>query len=100
MLDAASVDAMHPLRGRPEFAGVRARPRAVVEPADVAEVAALVRWATATRTPLVARGGGSGLMGGAAVLRPAVLIDLPPVAALRVDPDRRLRHAGAGRRLA
>src|SRR5262249_60493354 len=95
MLDAASVDAMHPLRGRPEFARLRARPRAVVEPADVAEVAALARWAAATRTALVARGGGSGLMGGAAVIRPAVVVDLRRLAAVRVDPDPCLVHAGA-----
>src|SRR5262249_20446040 len=100
MLDAASVDAMHPLRGRPEFARLRARPRAVVEPADVAEVAALVRWAAATRTALVARGGGSGLMGGAAVIRPSVVVDLRRLASLRVDPDACLVHAGAGATLA
>jgi len=99
-LDAASVDAMHPLRGHPEFARLRARPRAVVEPADVAEVAALVRWAAATRTALVARGGGSGLMGGAAVIRPAVVVDLRRLASVRVDLDACLVHAGAGATLA
>jgi FAD/FMN-containing dehydrogenase len=99
-LDAASVDAMHPLRGRPDFAALRTRPRALVKPADVAEVAALVRWAAATRTALVPRGGGSGLMGGAAVIGPAVVVDLHQLDGVRVDVDACLVHAGAGATLA
>ena len=60
-LAAGGLDAMRPSRGRPEFAALATRPLAVAEPASAAEVAALVRWATGARVPLVARGGGSGL---------------------------------------
>ncbi|HLY36828.1 MAG TPA: FAD-binding oxidoreductase [Candidatus Binatia bacterium] len=99
-LDAASVDAMHPLRGRPEFAQLRTRPRALVEPATVDDVVALVRWAAATRTALVPRGGGSGLMGGAAVIGPAIAVDLRRLATIHVDADGCLVRAGAGATLA
>ena len=43
---------------------VPVRPRAVVLPASTAEVAEIVRLARASATPIVARGGGSGLSGG------------------------------------
>ena len=43
---------------------VPSRPLAVVLPAETSEVAALVALARATTTPLVARGGATGLSGG------------------------------------
>src|SRR5207237_7110452 len=89
-----------PLRGRPEFAELRTRPRAVVEPGNVDDVVALVRWAAGTRTALVPRGGGSGLMGGAAVIGPAVVVDLRRLAAIHVDADGGLVRTGAGATLA
>ncbi len=49
-----------------EGAGIaRAVPRAVVVPQNADEVAALVRWAAAMHAPLVPRGSGSGMAGGA-----------------------------------
>ena len=99
-LDAASVDALGPARGRPDVAVRRTRPLAIAEPASVAEVAALVRWAGAARVSLVPRGGGSGLMGGAAVIRPAVVVDLHRLDAIDVDADACLVRAGAGAVLA
>ena len=49
-----------------EGAGIaRAVPRAVVVPQTPDEVAALVRWAASARAPLVPRGSGSGMAGGA-----------------------------------
>ncbi|HZP40778.1 MAG TPA: FAD-binding oxidoreductase [Candidatus Binatia bacterium] len=98
--DAAGVDAMRPFRGRPEFAQLRARPLAVAAPASTAEVVALVRWANETGTPLVPRGGGSGLMGGAAVLGRAVVVSFARLDAVAIDPDACAARAGAGASLA
>ena len=99
-LAAGGLDAMRPSRGRPEFAALATRPLAVAEPASAAEVAALVRWATGARVPLVARGGGSGLMGAAAVLVPAIVVDSRRLGAVAVDADACLVRAGAGATLA
>lgn len=49
-----------------EAAGIaRAWPRAVAVPADAADVQTLAAWASATGTPLVPRGAGSSMAGGA-----------------------------------
>lgn len=45
-------------------AALSQRPAAVVFAHSTAEVAAVVRWANETRTPLIARGSGTGLAGG------------------------------------
>ena len=45
-------------------AAMSQRPLAVVFAVDTAEVSRVVRWANETRTPLVARGSGTGLAGG------------------------------------
>jgi FAD/FMN-containing dehydrogenase len=60
----------------------------------------LVRWAVATRVALVPRGGGSGLMGGATVLGPALVVDCRRLDTVDVDADAGLVHAGAGATLA
>jgi len=99
-LAAGGLDAMRPSRGRPEFAALATRPLAVAAPASAAEVAALVRWATGARVPLVARGGGSGLMGAAAVLVAAIVVDSRRLGAVAVDADACLVRAGAGATLA
>jgi FAD/FMN-containing dehydrogenase len=98
--DAASIDALRPFRGRPELGAVRQSPLAVAEPASTAEVVALVRWANEARVALVPRGGGSGLMGGAAVVRPAVVVSLARLDAVAVDPDACAARVGAGATLA
>jgi FAD/FMN-containing dehydrogenase len=80
---------------------VRVRPLAVTVPANTDEVAALVRWAARTKTPLVPRGGGSGLMGGAAVVAAAgLVVDLRRLDGVAVEPDACLVRAGAGAVLA
>jgi len=49
-----------------EAAGIaRVIPLAVAVPADAEDVSALVAWAQATKTPLVPRGSGSSMAGGA-----------------------------------
>jgi glycolate dehydrogenase FAD-linked subunit len=87
LLDAEGVDALRPSRGRPDLTPLRARALAVVEPATTAEVAAVVRWAASERIGIVPRGGGSGLMGGAAVLGLAVVMDMRRLDAVVVDED-------------
>jgi len=99
-LAAGGLDALRPSRGRPEFAALATRPLAVAEPASTAQVAALVRWAAGARVPLVARGGGSGLMGAAAVVVPAIVVDLKRLRAVAVEADACLVRAGAGATLA
>src|SRR5205085_4799155 len=58
-----------------EAAGIaRVMPRAVVVPTDEADVAALVRWARENQTPLIPRGSGSSMAGGA--IGDGVILDL------------------------
>jgi len=58
-----------------EGAGIaRVVPRAVAVPADVEDVQTLVRWARSTVTPLIPRGSGSGMAGGA--IGDGVIVDL------------------------
>jgi len=58
-----------------EAAGIaRILPRAVAVPSSIGDVVALVRWAAATRTPLVPRGSGSSMGSGA--IGDGVIVDL------------------------
>ena len=58
-----------------EAAGIaRVWPRAVAVPADAADVETLARWASGSRTPLVPRGAGSSMAGGA--IGDGVIVDL------------------------
>lgn len=58
-----------------EAAGIaRILPRAVAVPADIDDVQTLVRWARSTGTPLIARGSGSGMAGGA--IGDGVIVDM------------------------
>jgi len=52
------------------------RPQAVVLPADTAQVAAVARFCSDTRTPLVPRGAGTGYSGGAVPLHGGVVLSL------------------------
>ncbi|QIS04135.1 FAD-binding protein [Nocardia brasiliensis] len=52
------------------------RPRGVVSPTDADEVAALVRWAHATRTPLIPRGAGTSLEGHLLAQHDELIVDL------------------------
>lgn len=70
------VDALGPSRGFRESGAEPALPLAVVLPRSPEEVAATLRAASDTGTPVVAYGGGTGLMGGARSLRPGLVVDL------------------------
>lgn len=79
-----------------ESAGVlRRHPRAVAVPADAEDLVALARWAAAGRMPLIARGSGSSMSGGA--VGDGVIVDFSRFTALaRVDNTRRTVWGGAG----
>ncbi|MEP6745476.1 MAG: FAD-binding oxidoreductase, partial [Gemmatimonadota bacterium] len=78
-----------------EGAGIyRIIPTAIARPADVADVATLVRWAAETRTPLIPRGAGSAMAGGN--VGDGVILDLTGLAErpLTVDPAARTIRTG------
>jgi alkyldihydroxyacetonephosphate synthase len=52
------------------------RPMAVVFPQSTGHVSATLSWAVETRTPVVPRGGGSGVCGGAQAIWRGVVLDL------------------------
>jgi glycolate oxidase subunit GlcD len=56
--------------------GLRGRADAVVLPGDAAEVEQVVRWCYAHDVPIVARGGGTGLLGGAVPTQGGVVVSL------------------------
>jgi len=78
-----------------EGAGIyRIVPAGVAIPSDGEELAALVRWAAETRTPLIPRGAGSGMPGGN--VGAGVIVDLSRgFTELTVDPHARIARAGA-----
>jgi glycolate oxidase len=63
-------------------------PYAVVRARSVDDIAETLRWASAHRVPVVARGAGSGLSGGAAAVDGCVVLSLARMAAIReIAPD-------------
>lgn len=56
--------------------GLRGRPDAVVLPRDAAQVQGLVQWACRQGVPLVPRGGGTGLAGGAVPVDGGIVVAL------------------------
>jgi D-lactate dehydrogenase len=75
----------------------RCTPRAVAFPRAHAEVLELVRLANAYRIPLVARGAGSGNVGGALPAPDSVVVSFECMdAILEFDPDNRLMVVEAG----
>jgi FAD/FMN-containing dehydrogenase len=79
-----------------EGAGIaRAIPAAVAVPADAADACALVTWAHDRQLPLVPRGSGSGMAGGA--VGRDVIVDLSRLRDIQpVDVERRRVWVGAG----
>jgi len=65
-------------------------PDAVVEPATVAEIQALLRWANTHRVPVTPRGAGTGLSGGALAVRGGVVLSMRRFdRILEIDPVNR-----------
>ena len=79
-----------------EAAGIaQVLPRAVAVPVDADDAAALVRWAASTGTPLVPRGSGSSMAGGA--IGDGVIVDLSRLSTLEaVDVRRQTVRCGPG----
>ncbi|KJK41329.1 FAD-linked oxidase [Streptomyces variegatus] len=75
-----------------EAAGARyGLPAAVVQPRDTAEVAAVVAYCAERGVPVVARGAGTGLSGGANAVDGCVVVSFAAMDhILRIDPDERL----------
>jgi glycolate oxidase len=71
ILEPAQMDAYR--RDAADFAP-SGRPLAVVLAADTAQVAATLRWAGENRVPVVPRGAGSGLSGGACAIDSAIVL--------------------------
>ena len=70
-------------------------PRAVAVPVDADDVVTLVRWAAAEMVPLIARGSGSSMAGGA--IGDGVIVDLSRLnAMLPPDPATNTLRCGPG----
>jgi FAD/FMN-containing dehydrogenase len=77
-----------------EGAGIyRTVPQAVAVPATLEELRDLVRWSGNTRTPLIARGAGSGMAGGN--IGRGVVVDLGAFRGVTIDAHRRTARTGA-----
>lgn len=72
------------------------QPLCVVQPCTTAEVAQIMRLANTHGTPVIPIGGGSGLMGGAASVRPGVVLDLRGLQDVHLRPEDRMVDVGAG----
>jgi glycolate oxidase subunit GlcD len=77
--------------------GVEGRAQAVALPGSAAEVAAVVHWCYAHDVPIVARGGGTGLTGGAVATEGGVVCSLERLRAVReLEPALWRIHPEAG----
>jgi alkyldihydroxyacetonephosphate synthase len=73
------------------------RPSAVVFPRTTEDVGSVMAWAQQTGTPVVPRGGGSGVCGGAQAVRGSVVLDLSEMReVLGVDEESRVVEVQAG----
>lgn len=61
-------------------------PLAVVRPRRTDEVQTVLRWATANRVPVVTRGAGTGLSGGATALDDGVVLSTEKMRDITIDP--------------
>jgi alkyldihydroxyacetonephosphate synthase len=86
--DRSALSLLRPLDGLPA---------AVARPSTTDEVAALLRWADESRTPVVPRGLGSGVCGGAAAVGGSVVLDLGRLdGVVEIDEESRTVTAEAG----
>ena len=65
-------------------------PRAVVRPTCTSEVQTIVRWAGRHGVPVIPRGAGTGLSGGAGAIDGCVMLTLERMRTLHIDPDTRV----------
>lgn len=88
-----AVDA---LRGRGHPTGDAPAPLAVVRPRSGEETAQVLALASGVGVPVVVYGAGTGLMGGARLLQPALVIDTVQLDSIEVLAEDRMVWAGAG----
>ncbi len=62
------------------------KPLAVVRPRRTEEVQTVLRWATANRVPVVPRGAGTGLSGGATALDGGIVLSTEKMRDIAIDP--------------
>ena len=97
LLDELSWDALSEGRLHPNHHPDLRAPLCAVKPCSTDEVCCLVQFANSEKIPLVPFGGGSGLMGGAASVRPGIAVDLRDLNQIfDVDIDARSVRAQAG----
>ena len=72
------------------------RPLAVVRATSTDDVAATLRWASAHRVPVVPRGAGSGLSGGATAVEGGIVLSLEKMRTVTIDPAMRVAVAQPG----
>jgi glycolate oxidase subunit GlcD len=95
VLDAAEGSAYNGDMARRR--GLRGRAEAVALPGSAEEVAAVVHWCYAHDVPIVPRGGGTGLLGGAVPSEGGVVLSLERLRAVReLDPGLRRMLPEAG----
>ncbi|HWA63568.1 MAG TPA: FAD-linked oxidase C-terminal domain-containing protein [Caulobacteraceae bacterium] len=79
------------------FSGYRVMPLAVALPADVEQVVAVLKLCSAMKVPVVARGAGTGLSGGALPFPGSVVLSLAKFSRiLEIDADARLARVQPG----
>ena len=71
-------------------------PLAVVRPTSTEQVQAVLRWASAHRIPVVPRGAGSGLSGGATAIDGGIVLSTEKMREITVDPVTRTAVAQPG----
>lgn len=71
-------------------------PRAVVRPTCTSEVQTIVRWAGRHGVPVIPRGAGTGLSGGAGAVDGCVMLTLELMRSVHIDPDTRVAVVGPG----
>ncbi|MEW2573898.1 FAD-linked oxidase C-terminal domain-containing protein [Streptomyces sp. NPDC047070] len=71
-------------------------PCAVALCASALDVQTALRWATRHRVPVVTRGAGTGLSGGATAVEGCLVVSTAGLTSVRVDPAARVADCGAG----
>ncbi len=90
-LDAASRH-----RASLDSARLSRQPSAVIRPRDEADIAALLRLANETRTPVTVRGSGSATTASATPVEGGWVLDLAAWNTIRIDPELGFATVGAG----
>ena len=71
-------------------------PLAVVRPSDASEVQTAIQWAAEHRVPVVPRGAGSGLSGGASAVSGGIVLSLERMRSVEIDVAARVAVVEAG----